>query len=145
MIQRNVSPIHFHHFLSISIPLLFLFLSLCCFVNSEKYGGSSDSTTLTPELLRGIDPNDERLAGLDPKLIETICRDILDHSPTVHWDDISGLEFAKDRIQEDVIWPMIRPDLFIGIKEKTRGVLLFGPPVCISSTLCTPFDFSFHT
>ena len=34
---------------------------------------------------------------------------IMDHGPSITWDDIAGLEFAKNTIQEIVIWPMLRP------------------------------------
>ena len=27
----------------------------------------------------------------------------------MEWDDIAGLDFAKQTIQEIVIWPMLRP------------------------------------
>lgn len=38
-----------------------------------------------------MDPNDERLKGLDPKLIETISHEIMDRSPSITWDDIAGI------------------------------------------------------
>lgn len=42
---------------------------------------------------------DERLKGLDPKMIELIRNEIMDHGSPITWDDISGLEFAKKTIQ----------------------------------------------
>jgi len=47
---------------------------------------------------------------------------------TIGWDDISGLEFAKKTIKEIVVWPMLRPDIFTGLRGPPKGVLLFGPP-----------------
>ena len=46
----------------------------------------------------------------------------------VHWDDIVGLEGAKNSLKEAVVYPFLRPDLFKGLREPTRGMLLFGPP-----------------
>lgn len=46
----------------------------------------------------------------------------------IDWNDIAGLDYAKNLIIEAVIYPMIRPDLYTGIREPTRGILLFGPP-----------------
>ena len=46
----------------------------------------------------------------------------------ISWSDISGLEFAKKTIKEIVVWPMLRPDIFTGLRGPPKGVLLFGPP-----------------
>lgn len=54
--------------------------------------------------------------------------DVLDNSPGVRWDDIAGLEFAKKNVIEIVVWPMLRPDLFKGLRGPPKGMLLFGPP-----------------
>ena len=71
---------------------------------------------------------EEKLKGFDEKMIEFIQSEILSSSPDVHWDDIAGLEFAKKTIKEIIIWPMLRPDLFNGIRRPPKGLLLFGPP-----------------
>ena len=71
---------------------------------------------------------EEKLKGFDEKMIEFIQSEILSTSPDVHWDDIAGLEFAKKTIKEIIIWPMLRPDLFNGIRRPPKGLLLFGPP-----------------
>lgn len=60
--------------------------------------------------------------------METIESEILTSSPDVKWDDIAGLEFAKKTIKEIIIWPMLRPDIFNGIRRPPKGLLLFGPP-----------------
>jgi len=46
----------------------------------------------------------------------------------VRWGDIAGLEEAKRTLQEAVILPYQRPDLFGGLRAPPKGVLLFGPP-----------------
>lgn len=71
---------------------------------------------------------DERLKNIEPKMIELITNEIMDHGPPVSWDDIAGLEFAKNVIKEIVVWPMLRPDIFKGLRGPPKGVLLFGPP-----------------
>lgn len=42
---------------------------------------------------------DERLRHIDPKMVEMIRSEIMDHGSTVTWDDIAGLQFAKHTIQ----------------------------------------------
>ena len=37
----------------------------------------------------------------------------MDHGPQISWDDIAGLDFAKKTIKEIVIWPMLRPYVFL--------------------------------
>ncbi|XP_030045922.1 fidgetin-like protein 1 [Microcaecilia unicolor] len=73
-------------------------------------------------------PVDERLKNFEPKMIELITCEIMDHGPPVNWDDIAGLEFAKSTIREIVVWPMLRPDIFTGLRGPPKGILLFGPP-----------------
>lgn len=50
------------------------------------------------------------------------------NTQNVTWDDISGLEYPKSIIQETIIMPQLRPDLFNGIRRPPKGILLFGPP-----------------
>lgn len=44
------------------------------------------------------------------------------------WEDIAGLEYAKSTIHEAVVLPILRPDMFTGLRRPPRGILLFGPP-----------------
>lgn len=61
-------------------------------------------------------------------MVELINNEIMDHGPPVDWNDIAGLEFAKTVIKEIVVWPMLRPDIFKGLRGPPKGLLLFGPP-----------------
>ncbi|KAI8902016.1 P-loop containing nucleoside triphosphate hydrolase protein [Globomyces pollinis-pini] len=61
-------------------------------------------------------------------MVETIMNEIMDIVTEVRWDDIAGLEHAKTAIQEIVVWPMLRPDIFCGPRAPPKGLLLFGPP-----------------
>ncbi|KAH7960069.1 hypothetical protein HPB49_016739 [Dermacentor silvarum] len=70
----------------------------------------------------------EALKNIDAKLIELVKSEIMDNGPGVHWDDIAGLEFAKQSVKEMVVWPMLRPDIFTGLRQPPKGLLLFGPP-----------------
>ena len=62
------------------------------------------------------------------ELASTITRDIFLESPDVHWGDISGLEEAKRLLKEAVVMPVKYPELFTGVLQPWKGLLLFGPP-----------------
>ena len=61
-------------------------------------------------------------------MVEVIEGEIIEKQLNIKWDDIAGLEFAKKTINEIIIWPMLRPDIFTGMRAPPRGILLFGPP-----------------
>lgn len=56
-------------------------------------------------------------------------REIFVEMPTVTWEDVGGLDEARQSIIEAVEWPIRSPEKFIqmGIKAP-RGILLYGPP-----------------
>ncbi|CUM55996.1 uncharacterized protein AC631_05052 [Debaryomyces fabryi] len=110
-------------------------------------GGYDDNKPLDEEMEKALkdsldetdDPNrplneDEQAAliasirGIDPLAATQILNDIVVHGDEVYWDDIVGLESAKNSLKEAVVYPFLRPDLFKGLREPTRGMLLFGPP-----------------
>jgi len=64
------------------------------------------------------------------KFVEpSAMREVLINKPNVSWNDIGGLEKAKEKLRELVELPLIRPDLYskAGIKP-SKGILLTGPP-----------------
>ncbi|MCW4018768.1 MAG: AAA family ATPase [Candidatus Bathyarchaeota archaeon] len=54
---------------------------------------------------------------------------ILPEKPNVSWKDIAGLQTAKEAIEDAIILPLRRIDLFKGMPT-WKGILLFGPPGC---------------
>lgn len=66
--------------------------------------------------------------GVDVNAARQILNDIVVRGDEVHWDDVAGLETAKKALKEAVVYPFLRPDLFMGLREPARGMLLFGPP-----------------
>jgi len=47
---------------------------------------------------------------------------------TTTWNDITGLREPKQALQEAAILPLLRPDLYTGLRSPPRGILLYGPP-----------------
>lgn len=44
------------------------------------------------------------------------------------WADVAGLQHVKMRLQEVTVLPLVRPDLFSGVRSPPSAVLLYGPP-----------------
>ncbi|CAK7234116.1 Golgi transport complex subunit 6 [Sporothrix bragantina] len=66
--------------------------------------------------------------GVDDEAAKQILNEIVVQGDVVHWGDIAGLELAKKALREVVVYPFLRPDLFMGLREPATGMLLFGPP-----------------
>jgi len=69
--------------------------------------------------------------GTDPesqKLRNALAGAILQDKPDVKWEDVAGLEGAKEALKEAVILPIKFPHLFTGKRQPWKGILLYGPP-----------------
>jgi len=56
-------------------------------------------------------------------------REVMIEIPKVTWDDVGGLDEAKQEIQEAVEWPLLYPAKFEKMNIRPpRGILLYGPP-----------------
>jgi AAA+ superfamily predicted ATPase len=64
----------------------------------------------------------------DPKFISMIEREIIPNNADVSWDQIAALHDAKRLLRECCVMPLLVPDLFTGLRQPWKGVLLFGPP-----------------
>ncbi len=60
-------------------------------------------------------PAEEQLKNSDASLVEMVTTEILQQTPPVDWSDIAGLEMAKATIKDEVLWPILRPDMFSGM------------------------------
>ncbi|XP_029559150.1 fidgetin-like isoform X1 [Salmo trutta] len=70
---------------------------------------------------------EEQLKNSDANVVELVTTEILQPGPPVDWSDIAGLELAKAAIKEEILWPILRPDMFSGLPTLPRSLLLFGP------------------
>ncbi|KAH7831334.1 Vacuolar protein sorting 4F (Vps4F) [Monocercomonoides exilis] len=53
---------------------------------------------------------------------------ILREKSNVKWNDVAGLEQAKQSLKEAVVLPIKFPDLFDEKRRPWKGILLYGPP-----------------
>jgi len=67
----------------------------------------------------------EALKNTEPSAL----REVFVEVPNVKWEDIGGLEHAKQDLKEVVEWPLKYPDAFSLLNTKPpKGILLFGAP-----------------
>ncbi|KAI8812709.1 P-loop containing nucleoside triphosphate hydrolase protein [Cladochytrium replicatum] len=84
----------------------------------KKGGKDSDSDS----------DSDKKDDSENAKLRGALTSAILSENPNVRWDDIAGLERAKEALKEAVILPIRFPHMFTEKRTPWRGILLYGPP-----------------
>lgn len=62
------------------------------------------------------------------KLRNALAGAILQDRPNVKWEDVAGLEAAKEALKEAVLLPIKFPQMFQGNRKPWKGILLYGPP-----------------
>ena len=88
-----------------------------------------EKEAIPPERLEKITVSKK---NFEDALLETepsALREIYVEMPSVGWEDVGGLDEAKQAIIESVEWPIKKPEKFLhmGIKAP-KGILLYGPP-----------------
>jgi transitional endoplasmic reticulum ATPase len=88
-----------------------------------------DEEVIPPEILQKInitmDDFNMALAGIEPSAL----REVMITTPTETWDDVGGLDSAKQALQEAVEWPIRYPNLYKFMNAKAaKGILLYGVP-----------------
>ncbi|XP_065919773.1 spastin-like [Dysidea avara] len=91
-------------------------------LGSVKKSSSTDQSDKRPHT------NSSNFKGVDPNMVQAILDDVIDSGPAVQWDDVVGLDLPKRTLEEIVILPALRPELFTGLRSPAKGLLLFGPP-----------------
>ena len=93
------------------------------------------SDLLKPSSKKGVDinkdemPEDDVLNGKAGDGASSEYKFDWNSIPTVNFDDIAGLEYAKDVVRTKVLLPLEHPEAFEGYEKKNGGGLfLYGPP-----------------
>lgn len=92
--------------------------------SDKKSDTSEASTSGSTKAKKATDDDDTD----NKKLRSALSGAILSETPNVKWDDIAGLEGAKEALKEAVILPVRFPHLFTGKRKPLSGILLYGPP-----------------
>jgi len=86
---------------------------------------------IPPSVLEKMEILMEDFANAYKEITPTAMREVYIEVPTVHWEDIGGLEGVKQELREAVEWPLKTPEVFsrLGINPP-KGIFLYGPPGC---------------
>jgi transitional endoplasmic reticulum ATPase len=86
---------------------------------------------IPPSVLEKMQVTMEDFLNAYKEITPTAMREVYIEIPTVHWEDIGGLDEVKEDLREAVEWPLKTPEIFtrLGIKPP-KGILLYGPPGC---------------
>jgi len=86
---------------------------------------------IPPSILEKMEIRMEDFTNAYREITPTAMREVYIEMPTVHWNDIGGLENVKEELREAVEWPLKNPEVFgrMGIRPP-KGILLLGPPGC---------------
>ncbi|CAD8067879.1 unnamed protein product [Paramecium sonneborni] len=76
----------------------------------------------------GQEQGKQKLLEGQQALRNNLSTAIVTEKPNVSWDDVAGLENAKNSLKEAIIMPMRFPELFQGARKPWMGILLYGPP-----------------
>jgi transitional endoplasmic reticulum ATPase len=105
---------------------------------------------IPPSLLEKMEVTMEDFINAYKEITPTAMREVYIEVPTVHWEDIGGLEEVKQDLIEAVEWPLRKPEIFkrLGI-HPPRGILLYGPPGCgktlLAKAIATESEANFIT
>ncbi|QDG53609.1 CDC48 family AAA ATPase [Persicimonas caeni] len=88
-----------------------------------------DEEELAPEVLENLFVTNEDFHDALRRIQPSALREIMIQVPDVHWDDIGGLDQAKQQLREGIELPLQQPEAFrrVGIRP-AKGFLLYGPP-----------------
>jgi len=90
-----------------------------------------EEETIPTQILENMEVTQEDFINALKEIQPSAIREVLIEIPSVHWDEIGGLEEVKQQLREAVEWPLKNPEAFtrMGV-EPPKGVLLYGPPGC---------------
>jgi transitional endoplasmic reticulum ATPase len=85
--------------------------------------------TIPTEVLDALSVEERDFENALKRVQPSAMREVMVEAPTVRWDDVGGLDKARDLLREGVELPLKHPEAFrrLGIRP-AKGFLLYGPP-----------------
>src|SRR3546814_879822 len=85
--------------------------------------------TIPPEVLDNLSVTRKDFEEALKRVQPSAMREVMVQMPNVSWDDIGGLDDARERLREGIELPLKDPEAFrrLGIRP-AKGFLLYGPP-----------------
>ena len=88
-----------------------------------------EAETIPAEILNKLEVNGKDFYEAFKSMSPSAMREVVIEAPNVRWDDIGGLNKAKQQLKEAVEWPLRYGELFQRMDAKPpKGILLYGPP-----------------
>ena len=82
-------------------------------------GGARVASPAAAAAGAGVGTKEVALNEFEKKIADDMCEGV----PDVNWGDIKGLDLAMKTVQETVILPSLRPDVFRGLLAPTKGTV----------------------
>ena len=88
-----------------------------------------DERTIPAEVLEGLQVEWDDFKAALKRVQPSAMREVMVQAPQVSWDDIGGLQEARETLREGIELPLKNPRAFerMGIRP-AKGFLLYGPP-----------------
>ena len=88
-----------------------------------------DEATIPTEILDALSVDASDFENALKRVQPSAMREVMVQVPDVTWEDVGGLDAARDRLREGIELPLKHPDAFkrLGIRP-AKGFLLYGPP-----------------
>ncbi len=88
-----------------------------------------EDSTIPTEILDALSVDTADFENAIKRVQPSAMREVMVQVPDVTWDDVGGLDAARDKLREGIELPLKHPDAFrrLGIRP-AKGFLLYGPP-----------------
>jgi transitional endoplasmic reticulum ATPase len=85
--------------------------------------------TIPPEVLDSLSVTRDDFGEALKRVQPSAMREVMVQAPSTRWEDVGGVDQARERLREGVELPLKFPDAFrrLGIRP-AKGFLLYGPP-----------------